>query len=146
MPRNKRFDYPGAWHHVMNRGIARRPLYEHGEDMRVFLALTALQARARRIEVHAFSLMGTHFHFLVRSLEAALAEAMRQIQNRYSRWFNRKNKRDGPLFRGRYLAKLTDDPDYRRVVLRYIDSRAAGRKRTPSSDGAGRTAPSPRVL
>jgi REP element-mobilizing transposase RayT len=106
----------------MNRGVARRPLYQHREDMRAFLALAAQQVRARRIEIHAFSLMGTHFHLLVRSLEGVLREAMRQIQNRYSRWFNRKNKRDGPLFRGRYLAKLTDDPDYRRAVLRYIDT------------------------
>ncbi len=106
----------------MNRGVARRLLYERRHDMRVFLALVAKQVRAGRIEIHAFSLMGTHFHLLARSPAGVLAESMRQIQNRYSRWFNRRNKRDGPLFRGRYLAKLVDDPDYRRAVLRYIDA------------------------
>jgi REP element-mobilizing transposase RayT len=110
----------------MNRGVARRPLYEHREDMRAFLALAAQQVRARRIEIHAFSLMGTHFHLLVRSMKGVLPEALRQIQNRFSRWFNRKNKRDGPLFRGRYLAKLTDDPDYRRAVSRNNKQDACG--------------------
>jgi REP element-mobilizing transposase RayT len=120
MPRRPRHDAPDTWHHVMNRGIARRPIFETDEDRRFFLSLLAREVRAGRIEVHAFCLMLTHFHLLVRSVTGQLSEAMRRIQNRYSRWFNRTRKRDGPLVKGRFLSCLVDTLRYRRRVVTYI--------------------------
>jgi REP element-mobilizing transposase RayT len=104
----------------MNRGIARRTLFETDEDRRFFLSLLAREVRAGRIEVHAFCLMLTHFHLLVRSVTGQLSEAMRRIQNRYSRWFNRTRRRDGPLVKGRFLSCLVDTLRYRRQVVTYI--------------------------
>jgi putative transposase len=104
----------------MNRGIARRPIFETDEDRRFFLSLLAREVRAGRIEIHAFCLMLTHFHLLVRSVTGQLSEAMRRIQNRYARWFNRTRRRDGPLFRGRFLSCLVDTLRYRRRVVTYI--------------------------
>lgn len=46
MPRRPRFDAPGLLHHVMNRGIARRRVFETRRDMRYFLALLAVEVRA----------------------------------------------------------------------------------------------------
>jgi REP element-mobilizing transposase RayT len=104
----------------MNRGIARRTIFETDEDRRFFLALVAREVRAGRIEVHAFCLLLTHFHLLIRSVTGQLSEAMRRIQNRYSRWFNRTRKRDGPLFKGRFLSCFVDTLRYRRNVVTYI--------------------------
>ena len=120
MPRRPRHDGPDTWHHVMNRGIARRPIFETDEDRRFFLSLIAREVRAGRIEVHAFCVMLTHFHLLLRSVTGQLSEAMRRIQNRYSRWFNRTRRRDGPLVRGRFLSCLVDTLRYRRAVVTYI--------------------------
>jgi hypothetical protein len=64
--------------------------------------------------------MLTHFHLLVRSVTGQLSEAMRRIQNRYSRWFNRTRRRDGPLVKGRFLSCLVDTLRYRRQVVTYI--------------------------
>ncbi len=41
MARRDRQDQPGSWHHVINRGIARRPLFEGREDIRYFLSRLA---------------------------------------------------------------------------------------------------------
>ena len=38
MTRQLRIDEPDTWHHVMNRGIARRPIFENQTDVRKFLA------------------------------------------------------------------------------------------------------------
>jgi len=136
MPRRPRLDAPDTWHHVMNRGIARRPILESDLDRRFFLALIAREVRGGRIEVHAFSLMLTHFHILVRSVTGELSEAMRRIQNRYSRWFNRTRRRDGPLFRGRFLSRPIDSLRYRRRVVTYIHDNAvdAGLVASPNDD------------
>jgi REP element-mobilizing transposase RayT len=105
----------------MNRGIARRPIFETREDVRYFLSRVALAVRRGEIEVHAFCVMATHFHLLVRSPTGQLSEAMRRIQNAYVRYFNRKRHRDGPLFRGRFVSCLVGSLFYRTLVVPYID-------------------------
>jgi REP element-mobilizing transposase RayT len=121
MPRRPREDRPGTWHHVVNRGVAKRPLFESRDDMRYFLSRLALQVRSGRIEVHAYCLMTTHFHLLVRSPIGQMSEALRQAQNAYSRRFNRGHRRDGPLVRGRFFSRLVESVRYRRVLVGYID-------------------------
>lgn len=122
MARRPREDFPGSWHHVINRGISKRPLFETSDDSRFFLARLIRQIRLGRIEVHAFCLMTTHFHLLVRSPVGELSEAMRRVQNEHSRRFNRKRRRDGALIRGVYFSRSVRTLEYRRTLVRYIDS------------------------
>ena len=79
-------------------------------------------ARRGLIEVHAYCLMSTHFHLLVRIPEEGgdLSVAMMRIQNAYVRWFNRRNMRDGPLFRSRFGSKPVRTASYWLLLLRYI--------------------------
>lgn len=121
MGQRRRRDEPGSYHHVVNRGIARRPLFESRAEGRYFLAQLARQVRSGQIEVVAYSLMTTHFHLLVHSPVGGMSEPMRKATNAYSRWFNRRHRRDGPLFRGRFLSRRIDTLSYRVAVLRYID-------------------------
>lgn len=106
----------------MNRGIARRTLFEGRADVRFFLSRLARSIRRGELEVHAYCVMTTHFHLLVRSLEGCLSEAMRRIQNDYVRHFNRTRRRDGPLVRGRFRSKPVASLAYRRTLVRYIDA------------------------
>lgn len=122
MPRHPRADLPGTWHHVMNRGIARRTLFERRDDFRFFLAQLARAVRRGEIEVHAFCLMATHYHLLLRSPRGELASAMHSVQLAYSRRFNRSRRRDGTLVRGRYTSKLVTSLTYRSTLVRYIDA------------------------
>ena len=122
MPRAPREDSPGSWHHVINRAIARRTLLERREDFRFFLAQLARSVHRGEVEVHAFSLMGTHYHLLLRCPDGDLGKAMQRIQLAYSRWFNRSRKRDGSLVRGRYFSKRVDSVEYAHALVRYIDA------------------------
>ena len=121
MTRTPRADKPGAWHHVMNRGVARRTVFEDRGDVRAFLALLAREVRAERVELHAYCVMTTHYHLLVRSLLGDLAGTMMRVQRDYVRRFNRQRRRDGPLLRGRYRSRRADSELYRRLLVRYID-------------------------
>ncbi len=122
MPRTPRGDAPDVWHHVMNRGLARRTVFETDRDIRYFLSRLARSVRAGLIEVHAYCVLTTHFHLLVRSPRGELAEAMRRIQNEYVRWFNRARRRDGTLYRGRYRSRAVHSLAYRLILVRYIDA------------------------
>ena len=121
MPHPPRYDKPGRWFHVMNRGMSRRTVFETRRDIRYFLSRVAYAVRRGEIEVHSFCIMTTHFHLLVRSPVGKLADAMRRIQGEYVCWFNRPRVRDGSLCRGRYLSKLVMSLMYRSICVRYID-------------------------
>lgn len=121
MARIPRQDPPGSWHHVYNRAIARRTLFERREDYRFFLASLARAVRRSEIEVHAYSLMGTHYHLLLRSPAGRLSAAMQRIQLAYSRSVTEQRRRDGSLVRGRYGSRLVRSLLYRRHLVRNID-------------------------
>jgi REP element-mobilizing transposase RayT len=106
----------------MNRGIAKRTVFENVDDKRYFLAQVAWAVHAGWIELAAFCVMPTHFHLLVRSTEALLSRAMGQVLNNYVRWFNRGRKRDGPLFRSRFLSRPVDSLEYWLELFRYLDA------------------------
>jgi len=122
MPRRPRLDHPGTWHHVMNRGLAHRPIYEARADIRYFLSRVARAVRRGEIEVHAWCLMTTHFHLLAYSPRGELDVALRRIQHEHTRRFNRRRGRDGPLYRSRFTSKQVDSFAYRDILVRYIDA------------------------
>src|SRR5687767_10732382 len=126
MPRRRRSDSPGTLHHVFDRGIARRTVFESARDVRYFLALLACEVRAGRIEIIGFAILTTHFHLFVRSPCGELSEVMQRVLNLYVRYFNRTRRRDGPLFRGRFGSKPVWSERYARLLLRYIDQNAVG--------------------
>jgi REP element-mobilizing transposase RayT len=105
----------------MNRAIGRRTAFESRADARRFLAEVARAVRRGEVEVHAYVVMSTHFHLLVRSPAGRLSLALARIQKEYTRYFNRSRDRDGALFRGRYRSKWVGSYYYRRTLVRYID-------------------------
>jgi len=133
MARPPRVDTPGAFHHVMNRAVGRRPFFETREDIRLFLALLARVVRRGDLEIHAYSVLSTHFHLLVRSPRGRLSAAMAWAEGTYVRAFNAKRDRPGPLVRNRFRSKRVDCLAYFANVVRYIDANAvdAGLVRRP---------------
>lgn len=105
----------------MNRGIARRTVFESRRDVRYFLSCIARTVHSGQLEVHAFTVLSTHFHLLVRSRNGELSLAMERALNDYVRWFNRVRRRDGPLFRGRFFSRPVESFEYRRHLIAYID-------------------------
>jgi REP element-mobilizing transposase RayT len=116
-----RGDFPDAWHHVLNRGIAKRPAFESTQDIRFFLSLLGRSVHRGEIELHAYSVLTTHFHLLVRSPSGKLSKAMMDVGSKYVRSFNRRRDRDGPLFKSRFVSRRIDSDAYWHTVVRYID-------------------------
>lgn len=120
MARPLRVAYPEAWYHVMNRGAARAAIFLDDRDRSDWISLVAEMVGRYRVEIHAFCLMGNHFHLLVRTPEANLSRAIRHLCGVYAQRFNLRHGRDGPLFRGRFKAILVEAEEYLLQVSRYI--------------------------
>lgn len=120
MPRPLRFEFEGAWYHVMNRGANHQAIYINDYHRYDFLKVLARAVSLYAVEIHAYCLMDNHYHLLIRTPRPNLSRAMQFINSVYSARFNKIQERDGPLFRGRFKAVLVENNKYLYQVSRYI--------------------------
>jgi putative transposase len=73
-----------------------------------------------RAELHSYVLMQTHFHFILMTREANLRKFMQRFNTTYTVYFNRRHRRIGHLFQGRYKAILIEKDEYLFELSRYI--------------------------
>jgi REP element-mobilizing transposase RayT len=104
----------------MNRGADRQDIVSDDDDRRMLEHHAGELVRRGLLEIHAYALMDNHFHFLARSPEGELSAAMHRLGCEYARWYNRRHRRDGPLFRNRFVSVLIDDDEQLLVASRYI--------------------------
>ena len=121
MSLRNRQDAPRRVHHITNRGLAKRVIFPDRRAKRRFLALVACSVRRGELVVDAFCIMGTHFHLLASSPSGSISYAMMRILNAYARYFNRRYRRDGSPFRGRFFSCPIEDDTHWRSTVRYID-------------------------
>lgn len=139
-----------AYYHVFNRGVARQPIfsakrdYEQAlRDLEYYLFTkppmklsrfkelpvenrhrfleTMKESSERMVDVVAFVLMPNHIHLLLRQrIENGIPKYMSQIQNSYTRYFNTKYERTGPIFQGVFKAVYIETSEQLLHVSRYI--------------------------
>jgi REP element-mobilizing transposase RayT len=120
MPRGPRLDAPAALHHVLARGIERRPIFLDDHDRFAFLCRLAPLLLATRASVYAWALVGNHVHLLLRTGDAALSDVMRCLLTGYAVNFNRRHRRAGHLFQNRFKSILVEEEPYFLELIRYI--------------------------
>ena len=122
MPRKLRIEYPGAIYHVMNRGDRQEPIFEGDPDRELFLETLAEACLKTTWHAHAYCLMGNHFHLVVETPDANLVAGMKWFLGTYTARFNRRHKRVGHLFSGRYKSLIVDGSGsgYLRSVCDYV--------------------------
>ena len=120
MPRPIRIEYENAFYHVMNRGRARNNIFHNENHYLIFLKVIEESCKRFGIVIHAYCLMPNHYHLLIQTPKANLSRSMRHINSVYTQRFNKIQKIDGPLFRGRYKAILVDEDSYLIGLSRYI--------------------------
>jgi putative transposase len=108
MARPLRVDVRGGWYHVTARGNERRPVFRDDEDRKRFLALLEESAERFGVNFHAYVLMDNHYHMLIETPQANLSVAMQWLGVSYTVWFNRRHRRVGHLFQGRFKAILLE--------------------------------------
>src|SRR4030067_526627 len=120
MPRSGRLDAPGVLHHVIGRGIEKRPIFLTDEDRNDFLARLGLLSEDGYLKVYAWALLPNHFHLLCKTGKAPLARSMRRLLTGYAVNFNRRHNRYGHLFQNRYKSILCQADPYLAELVRYI--------------------------
>lgn len=137
----------GNYYHVYNRGVNKRKIfldnrdYQRALDSLLFYIHSGHRIRFsyfhrlnerlkneyidgltnQLIELNSFALMPNHFHFLVYQNEAnGISNCLRRFENSYTKYFNTKYKRVGPLLQGRFKAVHITNDSQLLHVSRYI--------------------------
>lgn len=122
MARLPRLTLPGYPHHVIQRGNNGQPIFSEVPDYQFFLSLLVEHARKFQVSVHAYVLMGNHFHLLATPLTAdGLPQMMQAVGRRYVRYFNDMQTRSGTLWEGRYKSTVVQAEGYLLKCMVYFD-------------------------
>ena len=104
MPRHPRTHALGLLYHVMARGNNGQNIFPQAKDYEVFLEQLREARRRYPFYLYAYVLMPNYFHLLLEVMELPTARIMQSLLTGYVRRFNRKHRRKGHLFQGRYKA------------------------------------------
>lgn len=127
---------PESYYHVYARGVNKQKIFLEAADFHYFYKLlerylsTEQQVSKtgspyphfrNRIKLLAYCLMTNHFHILIYQYGIDDLQAfMKSLMTSYSRYFNLKYKRTGPVFESRYKAVRVDSDQYLHHITRYI--------------------------
>ena len=105
-------------HHVMLRGIERRPLFVDDCDRGDLLCRLSKLIPALGFLCFAWAFMPNHLHLVVRSGPVRLSRLMARLGTGYALRFNSRHGRVGHLFQNRFRSRIVaDDADLHGLVL-----------------------------
>ena len=122
MARSIRIQAAGAYYHVMARGNRREDIFHDDDDRRFFLHTLSQACERTGWRVHAWVLMGNHYHLFLQTPEPNLVAGMSWLQNTLTRRYNVRHRKWGRLFGDRYKAVIVEGGDryHYQTLMDYI--------------------------
>ncbi len=132
------------FYHVFNRGVEKRTTFIDRRDYNRFIdSLNYYRARDQHVrfsfrgritvlnknissgplfaEVVSYCLMPNHFHLLLKQVnDNGITAFLSKLSNSYTKYFNTRYKRIGPLFQGSFKAVRIESDEQLLHVSRYI--------------------------
>jgi REP element-mobilizing transposase RayT len=120
MPRKPRIEIAG-YYHIINRSVEQRVIFKEPADYECFEELMCFHAKSYGITIHNYFLMSNHYHLLIEIQQENLSKYMRQLNMNYAIYFNKKYKRTGHLWQGRFKSWYVTDEAYFYTLMLYIE-------------------------
>lgn len=112
--------FPGAICHITQHSVGKEPLFVEDNDYLFMLYLLKKTKKEYKWDVFSFCLMPNHVHIFMRLSEDNLSKSMQRLFMFYAIYFNKKYKRKGHVFNGRFRQSLCFDESYLIAVSLYI--------------------------
>lgn len=122
MARLPRLVVAGQPHHIIQRGTNQQLVFRSSADFDRMLSLIRSASRDCDVAIHAYVLMGNHFHLLATPATASgLSMLMQSLGRSYVRYYNDCYQRTGTLWQGRFRATVIDSERHLFTCMAYID-------------------------
>jgi putative transposase len=115
-----RVEFEGALYHLTGRGNARQKVFADQADCTKFVQLLMESLERYDVVLHGYVLMGNHYHLIAETRRANLGRWMHWLTTAYTVYFNRRHRRAGHLFQGRYKSIVVEAEGYLLSLSRYV--------------------------
>jgi REP element-mobilizing transposase RayT len=103
----------GNYYHIYNREINKQVIFRENKNYLFLLDRVQKYVQKFDVSIIAYCLMPNHYHFLVRqNSDKSISDFIQAIFNSYTKAFNNRHNRSGPLFEGRFRLIKVDKQDY----------------------------------
>ena len=129
----------GEYYHVYNRGNSKQCIFFDDQDYTYFQNLLLIMNTSNRlktrlvkegdsekqndslISIGVYCIMPNHFHLVVKQeKEEGVSLFMQKISTAYAMYFNKKYKRTGSLFEGKFKSKYAGNDRYLKYLFSYV--------------------------
>lgn len=128
----------GEYYHLYNRGNNKQVIFHNDSDRHYFqklllnlntekrtalrdVAATIIEDEDRLVSIGVYCCMPNHFHILVKQEKVnGVSLFMKKVLTAYVMYFNKKYKRSGGLFEGRFKSKHANTDNYLKYLYAYI--------------------------
>jgi putative transposase len=122
MARWPRVAVAGIPMHITQRGNDRIDTFRCADDFARYYMHLRDASVGSGCTIHAYALMTNHIHLLLTpTSRGSASDLMRRVGCRYVHYFNRRYRRTGTLWEGRFRSALVESSSYFMACSRYID-------------------------
>lgn len=138
----------GQFYHIYNRGVDKRNIFSDGQDAERFLEsmkefnveepigslyeikyerkfgrpTSKKSKKEKLVNIVCYCINPNHFHFILEEvIEGGISEFLKRLGGGYTKYFNKRNKRSGSLFQGRFKSAHIDTNTYLLHVSAYVN-------------------------
>lgn len=106
MPRYPRNSIKTSFFHVMTQGINKLFIFNTTEDIKYYIKSMYELSKEYEMQIIAYCIMNNHTHMLVKVKKTEeLSNYMLKLNSKYARFYNKKYKRVGYVFRDRFRSE-----------------------------------------
>ncbi len=109
-----------AIYHLLLKGCSDYPLFRDGEDYKLFISKLFNLVEQNSLKLYCYCLMSDHVHIVCKPDNKELSVFMKQLTGGYASYYNRRYKRSGPVFAGRFKSEIVEHGDYLKRLIRFI--------------------------
>lgn len=120
MGRKLRTIAPDTIYHVVQRGNNRKFIFEETNDKGEFFEILKDASDKYDFKVLYYVVMDNHYHLLLESSDTPIWQGIKNLNLRYSKYFNKKYVRTGTIYEGRYSARVVASKSYFYQVVKYL--------------------------
>ncbi len=135
----------GEFYHIYNRGNSKQKIFHDKQDYNYFITLLyifnseqkynlfdlkrsnnlnlyEIELKNNLVSIGSYCLMPNHFHILItEKIEGGVSKFMQKICTSYVMYYNKKYKRTGGLFEGKFKSEYVDNDRYMKYLFSYIN-------------------------
>lgn len=122
MSRIARLAFDKSPYHIMVRGNQKQATFFENEDFLKYLDLMRHYKKKYHFKLYGYCLMPNHVHLILEVKEAPnLGKIMQGLNQTYTIWFNKKYKKVGHLWQGRYKSMVIQKNKYMLDCIEYVE-------------------------